>query len=97
MNNGEIQALIIHLKNLQLQQTELLVRLEKARQNETEAKVGAQKAREFAIGNKVRIKTPTRFQADRGVITEIGTSRMAVQTKSGSLIIRAPKTLILER
>jgi dsDNA-specific endonuclease/ATPase MutS2 len=97
MNNDEIQDLITQLKNLQLQQTELLVRLEKARQNETETKVGPPKAREFAIGDKVRIKNPTRFQSDRGVITKIGASRTTVQTKSGSLILRAPKNLILER
>jgi hypothetical protein len=51
---------------------------------------------EFVIGDKVRIKNPTRFQANRGVMTKIGSSRITVQTKSGNKILRAPKNLILE-
>jgi hypothetical protein len=53
--------------------------------------------RKFAIGDKVRTKNPTRFQADQGVITKIGPNRVTVHTKVGSKILRAPKNLILER
>jgi hypothetical protein len=100
MSNDEVQDLIRQLKNLQLQQTELLVRLERARGDEARAGVydeeepGTQK---FAIGDKVRIKNPTRFQADQGVITKIEPNRVTVHTKTGSKILRAPKNLILEK
>jgi hypothetical protein len=103
MNNDkdEVQDLIEQLKNLQLQQTELLARLERARINEAR-RTGIQdkeesSTREFAIGDKVRIKNPTRFQADQGVITKIGPSGITVHTETGSKILRAPKNLILER
>jgi hypothetical protein len=39
MSNNKVQDLIEQLKNLQLQQTELLVRLERARGNEARAGV----------------------------------------------------------
>jgi hypothetical protein len=100
MSNDEVQDLIRQLKNLQLQQTELLVRLERAKGDEARAGVydeeesGTQK---LAIGDKVRIKNPTRFQADQGVITKIGPNRVTVHTKTGSKILRAPKNLILEK
>ena len=100
MSNDEVQDLIRQLKKLQLQQTELLVRLERARGDEARAGVYDEEesgTRKFAIGDKMRIKNPTRFQSDRGVITKIGASRTTVQTKSGCLILRAPKNLILER
>jgi dsDNA-specific endonuclease/ATPase MutS2 len=103
MNNDkdEVQDLIEQLKNLQLQQTELLARLERARINEAR-RTGIQdkeesSTREFAIGDKVRIKNPTRFQVNQGVITKIGSSRITVHTKTGSKILRAPKNLVLER
>jgi hypothetical protein len=100
MSNDEVQDLIKQLKNLQLQQTELLVRLERARGDEVRAGVYDEEesgTRKFAIGDKVRIKNPTRFQADQGVITKIGPNRVTVHTKTGSKILRAPKNLILEK
>jgi hypothetical protein len=100
MSNDEVQDLIRQLKNLQLQQTELLVRLERARGDEARAGVYGEEesgTRKFAIGNKVRIKNPTPFQADQGVITMIGPNRVTVHTKTGSKILRAPKNLILEK
>jgi hypothetical protein len=100
MSNDEVQDLIRQLKNLQLQQTELLVRLERARGDEARAGVYDEEesgTRKFAIGDKVRIKNPTRFQADQGVITKIGPNRVSVHTKTGSKILRAPKNLILEK
>jgi hypothetical protein len=100
MSNDKVQDLIEQVKNLQLQQTELLVRLERARGNEARAGVYDEEesgTREFAIGDKVRIKNPTRFQADQGVITKIGPSPIIIHTKTGSKILRAPKKLIPER
>jgi hypothetical protein len=89
-NNNEIENIILQLKSLQLQQTELLVRLERARETETgtnRTSSGTNTARtnvisetrEFTIGDRVRIKNPNRFQADRGTIVKIGASRITVQ------------------
>jgi hypothetical protein len=53
MRNDEVQDLIRQLKNLQLQQTELLVRLERARGDEAKAGVYDEEesgTRKFAIG-----------------------------------------------
>jgi hypothetical protein len=85
MNKDEVQDLIEQLKNLQLQQTELLVRLERTRGNEARAGISDQeesRTRDLTAGDKVRIKNRTRFQANRGVITKIGSSRASVHTKS---------------
>jgi hypothetical protein len=100
MSNDEVQDLIKQLKNLQLQQTGLLVHLERARGNEARTGVYDEEesgTRKFAIGDKMRIKNPTRFQADQGVITKIGPNRVTVHTETGSKILRAPKNLILEK
>ena len=96
-SNDEIKDLIKQLKNLQLQQTELLVCLEKARGRE--ARTGPNEEAEanttkFAIRDKVRIKNPTLFQANQGKITKIGSSHITVETKSGTKILRAPKNPI---
>jgi transcription antitermination factor NusG len=101
-DNDDIQDLITQLKDLQLQQAELIVRLERARGRESRATAGTaaragdsepRETRELAIGDRVRIKNPGPFQANRGVIIKIGTSRITVRTRSGSKIIRAPKNL----
>jgi hypothetical protein len=100
MSNDEVQDLIEQLKNLQLQQTELLIRLERARGKKARAGVYDEEESgtgKFAIGNKVQIKNPTCFQADQGVSTKIGPNRITVHTKTGRKILRAPKSLILER
>jgi hypothetical protein len=49
--------------------------------------------RELAIGDRVRIKNPNRFQVDKGTITRIGANQMTIQTRSGTKILRAPKNL----
>ena len=118
MNNDEVQSLIEQLRQLQLQQSDLLARLEQARGKETKnkTKVGDKaqavvdeteqeedgkakgtvyETKGFNLGDKVRIRNPNPFQADRGVITKIGNSRITIQTKSGSKLQRAPKNLIL--
>jgi hypothetical protein len=102
-DNDEVQELIRQLKSLQLQQTVLLTRLERARNTEArrdtadDTRVDVNETtREFAIGDRVRIKNPNRFQADRGTITKIGASRITVQTRSGAKITRAPKNLIID-
>jgi hypothetical protein len=52
--------------------------------------------REFAIGDKVIIKNPNLFQADRGAITKIGNKRITVTSQSGSKILGASKDLVLK-
>jgi small-conductance mechanosensitive channel len=51
--------------------------------------------REFAIGDRVQIKNPGRYQASGGTIAKIGANRITVRTASGSKILRAPKNLLL--
>ena len=106
MTNDEVQGLIEELKQLHIQQSEVLTRLEKAREKEQKKEVGgAAKApadqtkqeldenRDFEVGQEVRIKNPSFLQTDRGTIYKIGQSRITVQTKSGSKIQRAPKNI----
>ena len=45
---------------------------------------------EFVIGNKLEIRNPDPFQADRGVTIKIGNSGIAAQTELGSNIL--PRT-----
>jgi hypothetical protein len=52
---------------------------------------------EFAIGDRVIVKNPDLFQADRGKITKIGNKRITLTTQSGSKILRAPKNLVLQQ
>jgi hypothetical protein len=50
-------------------------------------------ARPFAVGDKVRIKNPNRFQSNRGVITKVSANRINVRTPSGKNILRAHKNI----
>jgi hypothetical protein len=52
---------------------------------------------EFAIGDRVIVKKPNLFQADRGKITKIRNKRITLTTQSGSKILRAPKNLVLQQ
>jgi hypothetical protein len=116
----EVQDLIIQLQDLQLQQTELLIRLQRARHNETRTTAGHDNntdgdntrtrapqeqidepdqvpiedtTRPFAVGDKVRIKNPNRFQSNQGVITKVNANRINVRTPSGKNILRAHKNI----
>jgi hypothetical protein len=44
--------------------------------------------------DRVRIRSPAGYQANRGTIIRIGTSRITVETRNGSKIVRAPHNLI---
>jgi transcription antitermination factor NusG len=92
--NDEIQDLITQLKQLQLQQTALLARLDEARCRETGADV--KETRGLVIGDKVRIKNPRPFQADRGTVIKIRPNRTTVRTRSGNKILRASKNLTID-
>ena len=92
--DDEMQNIISQLQELQIQQTELLERLGRARRKETRSLVT--EARGFEIGDKVEVKNPSAFQNNKGMITKIGISRITIRTKSGSLITRVPKNLIID-
>ena len=93
-NSDEIQQLIDQLRRLQLQQNELITRLERARGNERQDSPRAR--RELAIGDKVRIKNPGPFQANKGTVHKIGESRVTVRTASGTKILRAHKNIVFD-
>jgi transcription antitermination factor NusG len=42
---------------------------------------------EFAIGDRVKVKNPNLFQADRGKITKIRNKRITLTTQSGNKIL----------
>ena len=102
-----VEELITQLKSLQIKQAELLERLERAREREDKKEVVDEEVKkthvdelvpteELAIGDKVRIRNPNPFQASRGTIIKIGASRVTIQTKTGTKILRAQKNVILE-
>jgi transcription elongation factor len=94
----EIQDIVNQLERLQIQQSDLLQRLGLLSESDdnnitTPAPVIA---REFAVGDRVRIRNPSRLQPVRGIITKIGRVRITVEARNGTKIVRAPKNLILE-
>jgi hypothetical protein len=100
MREDDIKDIVEQLQRLQIQQDVLLARLgELSGSHETPAqatRVPPDTTRDLAIGDRVRIRNPGRFQAVRGTIVRIGTSRITVQARNGSKIIRAPHNLFLE-
>jgi hypothetical protein len=103
MRSDDIKNIIEQLQRLQIQQDALLARLG-ALSDDNEARPTSARAtrvqpdtpREFAIGDRVRILNPARYQANRGTIIRIGTSRITVETRRGAKIVRAPHNLVLE-
>jgi uncharacterized protein YceH (UPF0502 family) len=88
-NEQDIKDIVEQLERLQIRQTELvqrLARLTNSGNNNT--------AHVFAVGDYVRITNPGLRQADRGIITNIGNSRITVQDRNGTKILRAPKNLV---
>jgi hypothetical protein len=88
----------MQLQNLQIQQAtliSLLERLSEGGENASGPTTGT--TREFEIGDRVRIRNPRRLQAIRGKIVRIGTSRITVEAKNGTTIVRAPKNLYFDK
>jgi hypothetical protein len=52
---------------------------------------------EFGIGDRVIVNNLNLFQADRGKIRKIGNKRVALTMQSGSKILRAPNSLVLQQ
>ena len=97
-NEQDITEVIAQLQRLQLQQSELLQRRTRLSESEDNNNAAGQAntPRELAIGDRVRITTPGRFQSNSGKIIRIGTGRITVQANNGTKIVRAPKNLVLE-
>jgi prefoldin subunit 5 len=100
-NKQDIKDIIAQLQSLQLQQAVLIQRLERLSETRednsnvtTIATVDV--TRRFAVGDRVLINNPGRFQATKGTITKIGNSRITVQARNGSKITRAPHNLTLD-
>jgi hypothetical protein len=107
MRNDDVGDLIAQLTRLQVQQTDLLVRLERATDGSIRFEQGTreptavaidvsvtEETAAFAIGDRVKIKNPNPFQADKGAITKIGKRRITVTTTSGQKIVRAAKNIV---
>jgi hypothetical protein len=100
MREDDIKDIVEQLQRLQIQQDTLIARLgELSGSHETPARatrVPPDTSRALAIGDRVRVRNPGRFQAVRGTIVRIGTSRITVQARNRSKIIRAPHNLFLD-
>jgi hypothetical protein len=97
-NENDITEIVEQLKRLQLRQSELLQRLTHLSESEDNDNTTGQAnaPRELAVGDRVKITNPGRFQANSCRIIKIGTSHVPVQAKNGTKIVRAPKNLVLE-
>ncbi len=106
MRNDDVGDLIAQLTRLQVQQTDLLARLERATDSSIRFEQGTreptavandvsvtEETAAFAIGDRVKIKNPNPFQANKGAITKIG-KRITVTTASGQKIVRAAKNIV---
>ena len=89
----EIEEIIKQLSKLQVQQTGILNRLDELTESTDapDAKRAASPTgrqdpkRPFAIGDRVRIRNPGRFQKDVGNIILIGSARTTVLTTKGKV------------
>jgi transcription antitermination factor NusG len=103
-NDPDVKDIIAQLQRLQIQQSTLLTRLGQLSQSgqRTDPPPNATRdatpnaAREFEVGDRVRIRNPGVFQPTKGTIIKIGASRITVQARNGTKIVRAPKNLIHE-
>jgi hypothetical protein len=96
-NEQDIKDIVEQLERLQIRQTELvqrLARLTNSGNNNTTTE-RSNTAHVFSVGDYVRITNPGLRQSDRGIITKIGNSRITVQDRNGTKILRAPKNLVL--
>jgi hypothetical protein len=97
-NEQDIKDIVEQLERLQIRQTELvqrLARLTNSGNNNTTTVQESNTAHVFAVGDYVRITNPGLRQSDRGIITKIGNSRITVQDRNGTKILRAPQNLVL--
>ena len=97
-NEQDIKDIVAQIERLQIRQTALVQRLARltAIGNNNTNTERPNTIQEFRVGDQVRIINPGLRQANRGTISNIGNSRITVQARDGTKIIRAPKNLILE-
>ena len=97
MNNerDEIKVIVAQLKQLQIQETELLQRLEQLNEADSNPSRSPDATRCFSIGDLVQTKNPRPLQAKKGTIIKIGvpTDRITIQAKNGSKIVRASSNI----
>ena len=107
MNNAqEIQDIVNQLRQLQIQESDLLHRLERLNEGEDTNYNNAPpqtvaiperelptEARPFVTGDQVVIINPRFLQPTGGTITKITPKRITVRAPNGANIIRAPKNL----
>jgi hypothetical protein len=95
----EIQDIVNQLERLQIQQAELVRRIGRLSENNDVSNINATHTTstiDFVIGDRVRIRNPGRLQPVRGTIIKIGRSRITVEAREGTKIVRAPRNLIAE-
>jgi transcription antitermination factor NusG len=94
----EIQDIVNQLERLQIQQSDLVQRLGLLSDGDNNNNNATRQTspRDFAVGDKVRISNPGRLQPVRGTIIKIGRSRITVEARDGTKIVRAPRNLVLE-
>jgi dsDNA-specific endonuclease/ATPase MutS2 len=97
--DGDVKDIITQLQNLHIQQATLILRLEHLSEegdNASGPKAPTGTTRAFEIGDQVRIRNPRRLQAVRGKIVRIIASRITIEVKNGTTIVRAPKNLYFD-
>jgi hypothetical protein len=95
----DIASIVAQLQQLQLQQSVLLTRLATINDRNSEREffdATADTPRDFQVGDRVRVVNPKLFQPRKGVITNIGDSRITIQGQNGTKVQRAPYNLVLE-
>ena len=98
-NEQDIADIVAQLQQLQLQQSILLTRLSRINERDNERDyhdATADTPRDLKIGDRVKVLNPKRFQAKKGIVTNVGESRITIQAANGSKVQRAPENLILE-
>jgi transcription antitermination factor NusG len=94
--NEEVKDIIAQLQRLQIKQDSLIARLGRLSQSAEHTGTPPDTAREFVVGDWVRIKNPGVFQPAKGRIVKIGISRVTVQARNGTKVVRDPKNLTHE-
>jgi hypothetical protein len=112
-NDKEVNEILEKLRDLHLQQAELVNRIititnreqgNESPRRETEHTVRTTTTtqeetthRPFQIGDHVKVNNPKRSQFNRGTIKRIGAVQITVEAPSGKTLSRLPKNLTLLR
>ncbi len=91
MSEKKKQNIIDRLKQIQIEQTELIKQLENLNINEDTNKQKTT-TKELKIGDRVIILNPGRFQERSGTVCKIG-KLITIESKRGRKIVRARKNI----